>query len=157
MRLLAVLSFAFVLAAAAGPATAMSATTPALPPQPKMHPAGLPKNALLVSPCIATMGEHWATVKDLPLGPIYGVWQGKPIFTEIMVSSAQLQKGFSYANIHALPGYTIDHVDFEFEPHGHEGFPVPHYDLHAYYISPAAEAKVCPNGIPDPSMKPMNR
>ncbi len=157
MRLLAVLSFAFVLAAAAGPATAMPSNAPALPPQPKVHPAGLPKNALLVSPCIATMGEHWATVKDLPLGPIYGVWQGKPIFTEIMVSSAQLQKGFSYANIHALPGYTIDHVDFEFEPHGHEGFPVPHYDLHAYYISPAAEAKVCPNGIPDPSMKPMNR
>jgi len=157
MRFLAILSFALILAAVAGPATAMPSNMPALPPQPKVRPAGIPKNALLVSPCIATMGEHWAAVKDLPLGPIYGVWQGKPIFTEIMVSSAQLKEGFSYANIHALPGYTIDHVDFEFEPHGHEGFPVPHYDVHAYYISPAAEAKVCPNGIPDPSMKPMNR
>ena len=59
MRILAILSFAFILAAVAGPATAMPSNMPALPPQPKVHPAGIPKNALLVSPCIATMGEHW--------------------------------------------------------------------------------------------------
>jgi hypothetical protein len=127
-----------------------------LPPQPKVHPAGIPKDAVMVSPCIATMGEHWINLKDAPLGPIYGVWQGKPVFTEIMVSQKQLQQGFSYANIRALPGYKIDHVDFEFEPHGHEGLPIPHYDVHAYYVSPAEQAKICPNGIPDPAMKPMN-
>ena len=43
-----------------------------------------------------------------------------------------------------------------FEPHGHHGFPVPHYDIHAYYVSPAIQATICPNGIPDPAMKPMN-
>ncbi|MBV8722096.1 MAG: hypothetical protein JO277_08100, partial [Candidatus Eremiobacteraeota bacterium] len=53
--------------------------------------------------------------------------------------------------------YHIDHVDFAFEPHGHEGLPVPHYDIHAYYVSPAVQATICPNGIPDPAMKPMNR
>jgi hypothetical protein len=132
------------------------AGAPQLPPQPKVHPAGIPKDAVLVSPCIATMGEHWVNLKDAPLGPIYGVWNGKPVFTEIMVSVKQLQQGFSYANIHALPGYHIDHVDFEFEPKGHEGFPVPHYDLHAYYVTPAVQATICPNGIPDPAMKPMN-
>ncbi len=128
-----------------------------LPPQPAVRPAGIPEGAVMVSPCIATMGEHWVNLKDAPLGPIYGVWNGKPVFTEIMVSVKQLQDGFSYANIHALPGYTIDHIDFRFEPNGHGGFPVPHYDLHAYYVSPAVQATICPDGIPDPSMKAMNR
>lgn len=132
------------------------AAPPMLPPQPAVHPAGIPADALLVSPCIATMGEHWANPKNLPTGPIYGVWKGKPVFTEIMVTVAQLDKGFSYANIRALPGYHIDHIDFEFEPHGHEGLPVPHYDVHAYYVSPAVQKTICPAGIPDPAMKPTN-
>jgi hypothetical protein len=127
-----------------------------LPPQPAVHPAGIPADAVMVSPCVATMGEHWMNLKDAPTGPIYGVWQGKPVFTEIMVPVSELQKGFSYADLHALPGYTIDHVNFEYEPQGHAGMPVPHYDLHAYYVSPAVEATICPNGIADPAMKPMN-
>ncbi len=151
------LSF-FALAVCLGGTALLAASPvpPQLPPQPRVHPAGIPSDAVLVSPCVRTMGEHWAALRDLPTGPIYGVWQGKPIFTEIMVSVVQLQKGFSWANIRPLPGYRIDHADFEFEPHGHEGFPVPHYDLHLYYISAAAQAKICPNGVPDPAMKPTN-
>jgi hypothetical protein len=151
-------AFVFVLALTGSAVRAGAAPSPPmLPPQPTVHPAGIPGDAMLVSPCIATMGEHWAALKDLPMGPIYGTWQGKPVFTELMVTLDQLQKGFSYVNIHALPGYTIDHVDFEFEPHGHEGLPVPHYDVHAYYVSPAVQATICPNGLPDPAMKPMNQ
>ncbi len=156
VRLVTVTAFAVALSATMARAGAGPAQ-PMVPPQPATHPAGIPADALMVSPCIATMGEHWANPKNLPLGPIYGVWQGKPVFTEIMVSVRQLQDGFSYANIHALPGYTIDHVDFKYEPNGHPGLPVPHYDLHAYYVSPAVQATICPSGIPDPAMKPMNR
>lgn len=154
MRLLAVPAFVFALAATA--LSAGAAPEPGLPPQPATRPAGVPADALMVSPCIATMGEHWANLKNLPLGPIYGVWNGKLVFTEIMVSVKDLEKGFSYSNIRALPDHTIDHIDFAFEPNGHAGFPVPHYDLHAYYVSPAEEAAICPDGIPDPSMKPTN-
>jgi hypothetical protein len=155
VRLATLFAFAVLLAGTAVPAGAAPAQ-PELPPQPSVHPDGIPAAALLVSPCIATMGEHWAQPKDLPMGPIYGVWQGKPVFTELMVTVTQLQQGFSYANIRALPGYTIDHVDFKFEPKGHEGLPVPHYDVHAYYVSPEVQASICPDGIPDPAMKPMN-
>jgi hypothetical protein len=142
--------------------TAMAVAAPPdagmqLPPQPAVRPAGIPADAVMVSPCVATMGEHWVNLKNAPLGPIYGTWNGKPVFTEIMVSVKQLQEGFSYANVHALPGYTIDHIDLKYEPKGHNGFPVPHYDLHAYYVSPAVEASICPDGIPDPSMKAMNQ
>jgi len=149
-------AFAFALAAFGFLAPAATDAGP-LPPQPATHPAGIPTDSVRVSPCIATMGEHWANPKNLPLGPIYGVWQGRPVFTEIMVSVKQLQQGFSYANIRALPGYTIDHVDFKYEPNGHAGYPIPHYDVHAYYVSPAVQATICPDGIPDPSMKPSNQ
>lgn len=146
--------FGLALWSASALAAQSANAMPPLPPQPKVHPAGIPADAVLVSPCVQTMGEHWAALKSLPMGPIYGTYQGKPIFTEIMVSVKQLQKGFSYDNLHALPGYHINHVELEYEPNGHPGFPVPHYDLHAYYISPAAQAQVCPNGFPDPAMKP---
>lgn len=149
-------AFAFALAVIAGAVRATAAPEMQLPPQPKTHPAGIPADAVLVSPCIAGMGEHWVALKNMPMGPIYGTWQGKPVFTELMVTVKQLQDGFSYANIRALPGYTVDHVDFRYEPNGHAGLPVPHYDLHAYYVSPAVQATICPNGLPDPSMKPMN-
>lgn len=151
------LFFAFALALSS--ATALAAPPMkgmGLPPQPKVRPAGLPKDVVMVSPCIATMGEHWVNLKNMPTGPIYGTYQGKPVFTEIMVTLDQLKKGFSWADIRALPGYTIDHVDVAFEPHGHEGLPVPHYDVHAYYVTPTLQAKICPNGIPDPAMKPTN-
>ncbi len=154
LRRLALFAFAVAL-----PAAALLAAAPPsaqLPPQPAVHPVGIPHDDVMVSPCVRTMGEHWARLRDLPTGPIYGVWQGKPIFTEIMVSVAQLDKGFSWANVRPLPGYRIDHADFEFEPHGHEGFPVPHYDLHLYYISAAQQARICPSGLPDPAMKPTN-
>ncbi len=156
VRFVTASAVAFALAASLA-RVAAAPSEPMLPPQPAVRPAGIPADAVMVSPCIATMGEHWANLKDLPLGPIYGVWQGKPVFTEMMVSVKQLQQGFSYANIHALPGYTIDHIDFEYEPNGHQGFAVPHYDLHAYYVSPAVQATICPHGIPDSAMKPMNR
>jgi hypothetical protein len=149
--------FVFALALAEAAARAADSGQGMLPPQPATRPAGIPVDAALLSPCIATMGEHWGALKNMPTGPIYGVWQGKPVFTEIMVSVKQLDNGFSYANIHALPGYTIDHIDVNYEPNGHRGFPAPHYDVHAYYVSPAVQASICPNGMPDPAMKPMNQ
>lgn len=127
-----------------------------LPPQPAVRPAGIPADYVMASPCVATMGEHWVNPSDLNK-PIYGTYQGKPVFTEIMVPLAQLQKGYSVADIRALPGYRIDHVDFQFEPNGHPGMPVPHYDLHAYYVSAAMQATICPNGIPDAALKPTTK
>jgi hypothetical protein len=156
-RSITVAALSLALSTSAVRVVAADPLPPALPAQPPTHPVGIPAQALMVSPCVAAMGEHWASLKDLPLGPIYGVWQGRPVFTEIMVSVKQLAQGFSYANIRALPGYTIDHIDFNYEPNGHPGFPIPHYDIHAYYVSPAVQATICPNGIPDPAMKPMNQ
>jgi hypothetical protein len=95
------------------------------------------------------MGEHWADLKD-PNKPIYGTVNGKVIFSEIMVPLAVLNKGFNEPNLAALPGHHIDHVAIEWHPKGHDGMPIPHYDVHAYFISLAEQRALCPNGIPDP-------
>ena len=139
--------FALLTAAARAFLAPAAAATPGLPPQPKVHPAGIPAAAVLVSPCVRGMGEHWANLKNLPLGPIYGTFRGKPVFSEIMIDKKAFAAGRSYLNLlKPLPGYTIDHVDVEFVPYGHAGYPIPHYDLHAYYVPHAVHEAFCPNG-----------
>jgi hypothetical protein len=109
-------------------------------------PVGLPAGVVGVSGCIPTMGYHYAKLKDLPFGPIYGEMNGKPTFTEIMVDKKLFESGRSWdEQLKPLPGYHIDHVDFWFEPHGHEGYPIPHYDIHAWYIPHAEHMAFCGN------------
>lgn len=136
----------FCLAATLASGAAALAAAPQLPPQPATLPAGIPKGSMLLSPCISGMGEHWGALKDLPVGPIYGVYRGKVVFSEVMLKQDDFAAGKSYTDVlHALPGHSIDHVDIEFEPKGHEGFPIPHYDIHAYYVPHADHVKFCPS------------
>jgi hypothetical protein len=121
-----------------------------LPPQPKVHPAGIPANYVLVSPCIPTMGEHWANLKN-PIrgGTIYGTYQGKPVFTEIMLTQKDFTAGKNFDDVlKPLPGYAIDHVDIDFLPHGHPGMRFAHYDIHAYYVPHSVHMKFCPGKMP---------
>ena len=144
--------FAFAISVTVGSALAappMHGGMPPLPPQPKVRPAGIPAGDVMVSPCIPGMGEHWMNLKtgmrsDGTMGPIYGTYKGKVIFSEIMVPTKVLDKGFNYDNLTALPGHSINHVDVEYEPHGHPVMPMPHYDIHAYYVSHATHLAMCP-------------
>jgi hypothetical protein len=110
------------------------------------HPAGLPAGVVPVMGCIPSMGYHYAKAKDQPFGPFYGYYNGKPVFTEIMVSGTQFAKGGSWnEQLKPLPGYAINHVDIWWEPHGHPGYLVPHYDIHAWYVPHAEHMKYCGN------------
>ncbi len=146
IRSFAICFFAIFVSAAS--AFAAPTSSMGLPPQPKVRPPGIPAGYVLVSPCIPRMGEHWANLssKTGMTGPIYGTYHGKPVFSEIMVTQTQLKNGFNYEDLAALPGYTIDHVSLDYQPHGHPGMPFPHYDIHAYYITVGQQAKICPNG-----------
>lgn len=128
-----------VLAVSAVPALA---TANSMQRPPKSRPAGLPPAYVMVSPCVPSMGEHWANPKDLG-APIYGVYHGKVVFSEIMVPKAQFEKGFNYEDLRATPGHAIDHVDIEYEPNGHPGMTIPHYDIHAYYVTHATHMAYC--------------
>ena len=109
---------------------------------PKVLPAGV----VPVSGCIPTMGYHYAKPGNFPGGPIYGFYNGKATFTEIMVDKKLFDKGTNWDQVLVpLPGYKIDHVDIWFESHGHPGYPIPHYDIHAWYIPHAAHMTFCGN------------
>lgn len=114
---------------------------PANQPPPKPIPA----NFVQVSPCIPTMGFHYADPKaPLSGSPIYGAFNGKPVFTEIMLVPKDFTAGKSWDNVlKPLPGYSIDHVDIDYLPHGHPGMPFAHYDLHAYYVPHQVHMQYC--------------
>lgn len=110
------------------------------------HPAGIPADAVGIMGCIPTMGYHYANPKNLPFGPIYGWYNGQPTFTEIMVDTKKFAAGQSWDSVlKPLPGHRIDHVDFWFEPHGHPGYPIPHYDIHAWYVPASQYMYYCGN------------
>ena len=110
------------------------------------HPAGMPKDVVPVAGCIPAMGFHYVNQKNWPEGPIYGWYNGKPIFTEVMPTKEKFENGFDMNNVlKPLPGYTIDHVDIWYEPHGHPGMEIPHYDIHAWYVSHSEHMKYCKN------------
>jgi len=114
-------------------------------PGPK-HPAGLPADVEPYHGCIPTMGYHYVNPKNAPFGPIYGWYNGKPTFTEIMVAKSLFLTGTSWDEVlKPLPGYHIDHVDIWWEPHGHPGYLVPHYDIHAWYIPHKEHMTYCGN------------
>lgn len=152
------LSVLFVCSLATAPTLpALAQSAPAMPPgmTPKMmkmmmtpgpmNPPGLPRGMTPLSGCIPTMGYHYSKASDDPFGPLYGYYAGKPVFTEYMPTVKQFEAGFNIDGIKPLPGYKIDHIDVWYEKHGHPGLPVPHYDIHAWYIPHAAHMTFCGN------------
>lgn len=110
------------------------------------HPAGLPPDVKPWAGCIPSMGYHYIKPSNIPFGPIYGWYNGKPTFTEIMVSKKDFDRGGDWnGQLKPLPGYRIDHVDIWFEPHGHPGYEIPHYDIHAWYVPHAEHMTYCGN------------
>lgn len=92
---------------------------------------------------VPKMGEHWADPKNMPLGPIFGIHNGKLVFLEFMPDK-DLDK-----TVHDIPGTggvpvppSVDHVDIDWNPHGHPGDLNPHYDIHLYFISRAEQDQI---------------
>jgi hypothetical protein len=96
-----------------------------------------PEGVVQLSPCVPTMGEHWANPAHLPMGPIYTVHNGRLISIEYMPAQADFAAGKSWNDLtfrywgQQLP---IEHADMDYLPAGHEGYEVPHYDMHFYVV-----------------------
>ncbi len=120
----------------------------------------LPSGTVQLTPAIPGMGEHWANPEDMPLGPIYLVYQEEVIGIEYMYSQDMLgevsiptpegvETFYELANLGV--NHRLDHFDVGFMPHGHEGFDGPHWDIHAYYVSHAEHLAIPP--APEPLVK----
>ena len=100
----------------------------------------LPELVVQVSPFIPGMGEHWADPVNLPLGPIYCVMNGRVTCMEYMIAQEDFAAGKSFEQLRPWLGGAeqpaIDHMEFNFEPNGHEGYEAPHFDVHMYFVSP---------------------
>ena len=139
--------FAFGPAAVVALCAAAAFADPMMSAKPQPPPKPIPASYSQVSPCVKGMGIHYADVtKPLVGSTIYGVNDGKPVFTEIMLTPKQFADGGSWDNtLRPLPGYRIDHVDIDYLKNGHPGMPFAHYDLHAYYVPHGVHMKFCPN------------
>lgn len=102
----------------------------------------LPSGVVKVSPYVPGMGEHWANPANLPFGPIYCVVDGHITCMEYMISQKDFTDGVSHNQL--VPWFDgkkqppINHIDIGFEPNGHHGYEIPHYDIHMYFLSPTA-------------------
>ncbi len=123
---------------------------PAPAPPPVASTLALPEGAVKLSELVPAMGEHWAIPQQLPLGPIYLVHDEEVVGIEYMWSEDMLQEVRTpegiFNTLVPLPvGVKVDHVTVEFLPDGHEGFEVPHWDLHLYFISPEEREELVPH------------
>lgn len=106
----------------------------------------LPPNVVQVSPFVPMMGEHWADPATLPLGPIYCVHRGKVVCLEFMMAQADLKAGRSWPALAGMAGLPpVHHTHMGFVEHGHEGFEVPHYDVHMYFLPPEEVSRIQPD------------
>lgn len=103
----------------------------------------LPEGTVQLSPVVPTMGEHWGNPADMPLGPIYCVHNGEVVCLEYMIAQEDFESGKSWHDLAGIPGLpSVDHLNILFEENGHEGFEVPHYDLHMYFVTPEEVAAI---------------
>jgi hypothetical protein len=104
-----------------------------------------PPGVVKLTDCEPYMGEHWARREDMPLGPIYTVYKDRLISIEYMPSQKAFEDGKSWQNLtfqyrgRPLP---INHANVDFMPRGHEGYEVPHYDMHFYVVSREEERAI---------------
>lgn len=113
----------------------------------EVYVLALPEGTIKITESVPAMGEHWANPQagDLPTGPVYGVHDGKLVFLEYMIAQDDFIKGVDHTNLGGMKGVpspAVVQMDIEFQKDGHEGFEVPHYDIHAYFISDEEQHKI---------------
>ncbi|MGE5701747.1 MAG: hypothetical protein ACM32O_04385 [Clostridia bacterium] len=113
----------------------------------EVYVLALPKGSIQITPVVPAMGEHWANPQagDLPTGPIYGVYENRLVFLEYMIAQDDFVKGKDHVNLAGMKGVpspAVVQMDIEVQPHGHDGFEVPHYDIHAYFITDEEQQKI---------------
>ena len=105
----------------------------------------LPEGVVQLSPTVPGMGEHWGNPADMHLAPIYCVHEGKIVCLEFMIAQEEFAAGQSWPALTGMEGLPpVNHTNIGFEAAGHEGFEVPHYDIHLYFLSPEEMAQVQP-------------
>ena len=120
----------------------------ALAPDAAAVPSMIPSDSAESAACVPALGDVYWNPQKLPFGPTYGVYKGRLIFEEFMISQADFAVGKNWENIRAVSTTVpLNHVDVWFAPHGHDGFPEPHYDVILFFVPHDEHMKICnPSG-----------
>ena len=101
----------------------------------------VPANATIIAQCTPGEGTQYILPKDIPMGPIYNVWQNKVVGIEYMVPENQITSGKNSMDLLAM-GQKYDHADIMYEPKGHAGLIESHYHILLSMIPYADEQKI---------------
>lgn len=102
----------------------------------------VPQGATVIAQCAKGRGTQYALPKDIPLGPVYNVYEGKVIGIEFMVGKDDLVGAAkNYLNL-PLYGVKYDHVNIGLLSQGHAGFTSPHYHVDIMMVPKTVTDKI---------------
>ncbi len=101
----------------------------------------LPQDATLTAECVENRGKQYVLPKDIPIGPIYDVFEGKVIAIEYLVDFEDLEA--SPDKYTDLGGEVTqhDHVAV-IQADAHAGLDKQHFHVVNYFISPEDAKKI---------------
>ncbi len=101
----------------------------------------IPKDATVTAECADMRGKQYIIPKDIPMGPIYDVNQGKVVAIEYLIGQTELTKQSDMFSNLALPKVDYDHLTImPMEPHAGEN--EIHFHAIAYLIPQSEAAKI---------------
>jgi hypothetical protein len=103
----------------------------------------VPAGATIISQCTPGEGTQYVLPQNIPMGPIYNVYNKKVIGIEFMIDQNSLSQN-TY-NL-SLANGVFNHLDIIYEPEGHAGFTTPHDHFVFSTISYSQEKKITCSG-----------
>lgn len=130
------LAIGFVGAAATGTSFVKedNSTKVATPAVNQDKELAVPEGAEVINECAKGRGKQYVLPKDLPMGPVYNVWDGKVTSIEYMPGQAEVLANENFMNLD-LENVKYDHINIGLLSQGHTGYPDPHYHVDVFTIT----------------------
>ena len=119
---------------------------------PTVQAITVPGGATVSAECVAGRGTQYILPKDIPMGPIYDVYQGKVVAVEYLIPESELMSSngaMKFGDLN-LPKGSYDHLAL-MPMEAHAGLDQPHFHAIAFLITKAAADMITCAGQPSSS------
>lgn len=104
----------------------------------------LPTKAVRIQGCADRQGALYVEPQNIPVGPVFMVYDGEVIGIEYMLGKDEFLSGKSYESLAGLD-IKVNHARIGFLSAGHEGYASPHYHIFLYTVPESVERGIiCP-------------
>jgi hypothetical protein len=105
----------------------------------------VPKDATVTADCTQYRGKQYIVPKDIPMGPIYDVYQNKVVAVEYLIGQSELNNSIDTFKNLPLPHIDVDHLSIlPMDPHAGEN--EQHFHLIAYFVPQSTADKIMCSG-----------